>query len=533
VARPRVGSVFRHGDHFDMRITLPDGSRSRPKCLAPTVTERQARAEAERLTKLAATLGAVRADAPGSAAPRARPVTMTQVADRWVELVKGSALAPSTKAQHGMNANAIKDRFGKMLPDQVTTPLLRAWLRDMKGRVSASRTRSVFFTLSKMFDDAAAEDWIADANPCRHAKVREEVPPLEAPDDEDKAHHTEAEVARLLTATKAPERVVRYVLAFTSGMRDGELAGLRWEDVSEEKGVAILRIRGAVARYGDEGWATRRTTKTKASRRTIPIHPYAAKVLATWRESGWAAFVGRPPKDTDPVLPSAEGLPWRPRSSEFLRVDLEAADLPTKFGGALFEFRSTRRSFATWLESHGVSGETIDRLLGHSGTSVRRRHYSATDLEVLARAVATIRIGKGNDDSDPTDPGPGSGPREASRTEPASSPPPVVAPSPSLPSAPLEGARVGGVSSAGIVRAPSGEGGRSIQPPVILASEALGRLAPPPVFKTGVGHPTVSWAGSIPVRFRQVTRRAPKAGLRATYEELEPALTRWGRAASS
>ncbi len=186
-------------------------------------------------------------------------------------------------------------------------------------------------------------------------------------------------------------------------MRDGELAGLRWDDVSEEKGVPILRVRGAVARYGDDGWATRRTTKTKASRRTIPIHPFAAEVLATWRATGWAAFVGRLPENTDPVLPSAEGLPWRPRSSEFLRVDLDAAGLPTRFAGALFEFRSTRRSFATWLESHGVSGETIDRLLGHSGTSVRRRHYSATDLEVLARAVATIQLGKGTDDTDPND----------------------------------------------------------------------------------------------------------------------------------
>ena len=58
-----------------------------------------------------------------------------------------------------------------------------------------------------------------------------------------------------------------------------------------------------------------------------------------------------------------------------------------------FEFRSTRRSFATCLEAHGVSANHADRLLGHSGQPVRRKHYSAGDLDALARAVYKIHLG--------------------------------------------------------------------------------------------------------------------------------------------
>jgi hypothetical protein len=54
-----------------------------------------------------------------------------------------------------------------------------------------------------------------------------------------------------------------------------------------------------------------------------------------------------------------------------------------------------RRSFATWLEAHGVPGEHIDRLLRHSQKTVRGKHYSAADLLAKKRAVETIRLNLG------------------------------------------------------------------------------------------------------------------------------------------
>lgn len=39
-----------------------------------------------------------------------------------------------------------------------------------------------------------------------------------------------------------------------------------------------------------------------------------------------------------------------------------------------------------------MPGDIVDRLLGQAGKSVRKRHYSATDLEVMRKAVETIRL---------------------------------------------------------------------------------------------------------------------------------------------
>lgn len=44
------------------------------------------------------------------------------------------------------------------------------------------------------------------------------------------------------------------------------------------------------------------------------------------------------------------------------------------------------------LEANEVPGDIVDRLLGQAGKSVRKRHYSATDLEVMRKAVETIRL---------------------------------------------------------------------------------------------------------------------------------------------
>jgi len=67
--RPRTGQVYveRHGDHWDIRIDLPDGSRSRRACMPSTLDKTAAKDEARRLKAVAWKYGATLApvgDAP-------------------------------------------------------------------------------------------------------------------------------------------------------------------------------------------------------------------------------------------------------------------------------------------------------------------------------------------------------------------------------------------------------------------------------------------------------------------------------------
>jgi integrase len=123
---------------------------------------------------------------------------------------------------------------------------------------------------------------------------------------------------------------VRYLLGLLQGLRDGEASGLRWGDVGEGDGIPVLAIKRAVSYHGREGGAQVSKVKTETSERTIPVHDLVARELAWWRETGWERWVGRAPKDSDYVLPDLDGGAWRPKSAQYLKDHLGAAELPTK-----------------------------------------------------------------------------------------------------------------------------------------------------------------------------------------------------------
>jgi integrase len=206
-----------------------------------------------------------------------------------------------------------------------------------------------------------------------------------------------ADAEKLFGCTDIPEeRRVRYVLAFLTGLRDGELAALTWGDVElDTAGAEVLHVTKAFAKIGGL-----QSTKTTASARTVPLHPQLLPWLRVWRADGWRGLVGRDPKPEDPVLPKAPAVrgpaakvkPWRPDSARRIQRDLKTASARAPAG---IDFHATRRSFASWLEAAGVPHETIERLVGHEPRSVLARHYAATDLGALREAVGRLRLTTG------------------------------------------------------------------------------------------------------------------------------------------
>ncbi len=132
----------------------------------------------------------------------------------------------------------------------------------------------------------AVEDlhWLLVAPPIRKPRVD--------PDDEVDPPwlKTEEEIGRLLDAARAEAQpglvltevpFVLYSAAVYTGMRAGELAGLRWDDVDLERRTIHVR-------RSYEG-----RTKTRASRRHVPIVDALLPVLSSWQsrcpevEGGW------------------------------------------------------------------------------------------------------------------------------------------------------------------------------------------------------------------------------------------------------
>ena len=174
-----------------------------------------------------------------------------------------------------------------------------------------------------------------------------------------------------LEAAKDDPLEALYVLALTTGMRQGELLALKWEDIDFVHGT--LQVRRTIARIVNKGF-TISEPKTSKSRRSIQlaqmaidalkhhrIRQHELRLLAgpAWSDQGWVFCngVGNPIEATNMLRRS-----FRP--------------LLTKAGLPIIRFHDLRHSVATLLLTAGIHPKIVQELLGHSQISLTLDTYS-------------------------------------------------------------------------------------------------------------------------------------------------------------
>lgn len=398
---PAGSSVFWRDDKKRYVLGYADPVKGRPQKVLPKELTSQKAAEAWAVEWL--TTKGLR---PAEALQQRRDggLSVAACAAKWLTLRENDErVAPATlQANAGHLHNHLlpyrptpaAPALGERPIASLDVPELRALVRHLRGKLAPQTCRNAVYTLTSLYADAMAEGWVrAEANILDHPGVKAELPELE--DSEPIALSISTAQALLGAAVVPLERRARYVLAFSSGMRDGEIAGARFRDTELGGDLPVLRIEQAVAIVGARGkggFARPKAPKTKKSRRTIPLHPAAAAALQEWIDMGWPLLVGRTPGPDDYLFPSLDGHAARPRSAQLLRDDLAAIGLPMELDGAPVEFKATRSSFASWLDEADVPQPVIKRLMGHAARDVTEKHYTARDIERLARAVATIPL---------------------------------------------------------------------------------------------------------------------------------------------
>lgn len=179
-----------------------------------------------------------------------------------------------------------------------------------------------------------------------------------------------------------PQRRCLYAVAYGTGMRIGELAGLQWGDVSLDEG--LVHVRRQLFAFGDE---RRMKPPKRGSRRVIPLHTRVVDELRAHYDSAVSS---------GGAAPGAETLVFRdipPRASLTLRADLKRARLSTDCEGNPLTFHALRRSFMSSLHSQGVAVDIIGILAGHAATGVTHRCYVSADVRPLRAAIAQLPWG--------------------------------------------------------------------------------------------------------------------------------------------
>ncbi|MBI4491737.1 MAG: site-specific integrase [Chloroflexi bacterium] len=176
---------------------------------------------------------------------------------------------------------------------------------------------------------------------------------------------------QLLAAADGEPLEALYVLAVTAGLRQGELFGLKWQDLDLEAGR--LQVRRTLGRVRKQGFLESEP-KSARSRRSITLTPLAIGALRHHRarQLEQRLAVGSAWEDRGLVFCNAVGRPLEP--SNLLRRSWRP--LLKKAGLPRIRFHDLRHTAATLLLAQGVHPKIVQEMLGHSTISLTLDTYS-------------------------------------------------------------------------------------------------------------------------------------------------------------
>jgi integrase len=201
------------------------------------------------------------------------------------------------------------------------------------------------------------------------------------------------QVQQFLDAVREDRLFAAFFLEVGTGLRRGELLGLRWRDVNLEAGV--VHVRQTLVRVGnhDAPASDRKTRlifqepKTEQSRRTIPIPAAIIDQLKRHkaRQAQEKFLMGEAYEDHGLVFCQANGQPIDPRNftRHFERL-LQRAELPH------IRFHDTRHTFATLMLELGEAPKVVQSMLGHTKISTTLDIYSHVSLDLERQAAAKL-----------------------------------------------------------------------------------------------------------------------------------------------
>lgn len=188
----------------------------------------------------------------------------------------------------------------------------------------------------------------------------------------------------LLQAIEGDPLEALYLLALTTGMRQGELLSLKWADVDLEAGH--VQVRSSV-RKGKEGFVFSEP-KTSASRRQVALTMSAVAALYRHRACQLEQRMADGPlwQDNDLVFPDVFGMPFNGITllrREFLPL-LKRAGLP------LIRFHDLRHTAATLMLLKGAHPKIVSEMLGHASVSITLDLYSHVLPNMQREAAETM-----------------------------------------------------------------------------------------------------------------------------------------------
>jgi integrase len=313
-----------------------------------------------------------------------KEVTVEQVVTNY--LAGRHGLRASSRSKLGYDLAPLRERHG-LLPvqqltkhhvDELVADLVTGGTKTAKGRTrrpwGADAVNKVVQSIAMVLADAQRQGLVA-RNVAEH--VDRIAPPHKTIDT-----YTEDEVQTLLAALAGDRLAHAWELAL-SGLRRGEVAGLRWVDV-DLAGKTLTIVNNRVSAGGR---TVENDPKSATSRRTLPLPDRLVTVLrsAKRRQAAERLALGAAYRSGSYVVSNEIGDPFSPAVlSRYWRDMVKAAGLRH------IKLHAARHTCATLMHLQGVPVAVIACWIGHKDASLTLRLYAHSQEGALRAASATL-----------------------------------------------------------------------------------------------------------------------------------------------
>lgn len=306
----------------------------------------------------------------------------------WLFDYRKQDLKPkSFQRYHGIYKNYIENtNFGNIkLNDLRTTHLQRHYKKLLDNGVTPTTIRQINTNLKTCLNEAERQGYI-QKNWCKLVTLPKKE------DNKEVKVLTKQEQEKFLESIKGHELELLYIVALGTGLRIGEILGLKWSDIDfKNNELHVNRSLQKAAIYeGDKiaRYEVQETTpKTKNSLRTIPVPQNIIKKLRTHKkEQNELILLLQEEYDNKNYVfcnklgkPIEDKRPGRNLKTILISIGIE----PIKF-------HALRHTYATRLFEAGIPPKTVQHLMGHSDIETTMNIYTHVMKEQKLEAIERI-----------------------------------------------------------------------------------------------------------------------------------------------